>query len=73
MNKKIISEKFKNISVEDDTKILSRKEVNLGDYDVIHEVWVWEGIHAESYIFFSVDINDLNEEEILKLEQLKKK
>ena len=63
----MIIEKFKNISIEKDTKILSRKEVNFGDYDVIHEVWVWEGIHAESLIFFNEDIKDLDEKEVLRL------
>ena len=63
----MISSKFTNIKVEDDTKILSREEMKLGDYDVMHEIWVWEGIQAESLIFFNEDISDLNEEEILKL------
>ncbi len=63
----MISEKFKNIPTEDDTKILSRKEKKILNYDVIHEVWIWEGIKAESFIFFNEDINDLSEEEILRI------
>ncbi len=63
----MISEKFKKISVEEDTKILSRKEVRVGEYDAIDEEWVWEGIRAESLIFFNEDINGLDEEEVLKL------
>jgi hypothetical protein len=42
----MISEKFKKIPVEEDTKILSRKEVRVGEYDAIDEEWVWEGIRA---------------------------
>lgn len=63
----MISEKFKNIKVEVDTKILSRNEVQIGGYDVLHEVWTWGGIQAESFIFFNEDIHDLNEQKVLQL------
>lgn len=34
---------------------------------MLHEVWSWEGVQAESFIFFNEDIHDLNEEKVLQL------
>ena len=62
-----ISEKFTNIPKDDDTRIILREEIKLGDYDVIHEKWSWDGVYAESYILFNKDIKGLSEEEVLSL------
>lgn len=59
-----MSEKFSGVSKEDDTRILFRKEVKLGNYDVLHEKWNWEGIKAESIIFANDDISGLTDEEV---------
>ena len=59
-----MSKKFSGVPKEDDTRILYRKEVKLGNYDVLHEKWNWEGIKAESIIFVSDDISDLTDEGI---------
>lgn len=63
---RIKSEKFKNIPVEKDTKILFRFEVKLGEYDVVYEKWYWKmnACGAESIIFFHEDIKELSREEI---------
>ena len=60
-------EKFKEIPVEADTKILSRKETKLGPYDAVLEEWFWDGIKAKSYIFANEDIEGVSEEELKKL------
>ena len=65
--KKTIDEKFAAIPVEKDTRVLSRVQVKIGDYDAVHEKWFWEGISAESYIFLSDEIKELSEEEILDM------
>ena len=65
--KNVISEKFKNIPVDDDTRIISREQIKVGDCDVIHEKWFWDGVYAESYVFFNEDIKDLSKEEVLAL------
>ncbi len=67
-----ISEKFKNIPVDEDTRIISREQIKIGDYDVIHEKWFWDGIYADSYVFFNEDIKDLSEEDVLTLTYQKK-
>ena len=59
-----MTDKFKNVPVEEDTRILFRNEAKLGDYDVLYEMWSWEGISAESIIFASDDISALTDEEL---------
>ena len=62
-----ISEKFKNIPVDEGTTIISREQIKVGDYDAIHEKWFWDGVYADSYVFFNKDLKGLSEEEVLKL------
>ncbi|MEA3418888.1 MAG: hypothetical protein U9Q90_05760 [Campylobacterota bacterium] len=62
-----LSEKFRGIPVDVDTRIRARYEIKIGSYDAVHEKWVWDGIYGESYIFFNEDIKDLSEADVLKL------
>lgn len=62
-----MTNKFKNIPTEEDTKILSRQEKTIGEYIVLHEIWVWDGIYAESIIFANEDIEGLSDQEIEKM------
>jgi hypothetical protein len=59
-----MTDKFKKVPVDEDTRILFRQEATLGEYDVLYEMWSWEGISAESIIFASDDISDLTDEEL---------
>jgi hypothetical protein len=59
-----MSNKFSSVSKDKDTRILFRKELKLGNYDVLHEKWNWEGIKAESIIFANDDISGLTDEEV---------
>jgi len=59
-----MSEKFGRVPIEKDTRILYRKEVQIGNYDILYEKWNWEGIKAESFIFASDDISGLTDEQI---------
>lgn len=60
------SEKFKNIPVEEDTKILFRQQIAFGPHEAIHEEWKWvfEGIKAESLILLASDVAALSDEEL---------
>lgn len=58
--------KFKNVPIEEDTKILSQQEVMLGEYEVLYQKWYWDGIRAESIIFSSEDVSTLDDEAIEK-------
>ena len=60
----IMTNKFDGVQTEEDTSILNRMEVKLGDYEVLYEKWSWDGISAESIIFANTDIKDLSDKEL---------
>ncbi len=57
-----MSNKFENIPVEEDTKILMSSPMRWGDLDIVYQKWNWEGITAESIIFLSDDVKDMDDE-----------
>ncbi|WP_025209089.1 hypothetical protein [Hippea sp. KM1] len=59
--------KFKDVPIDEDTTILFQQEARLGNYDVLYQKWLWDGIVAESIIFAKEDVKDLEDEEIEKL------
>ncbi|MBT4732395.1 hypothetical protein HOB87_10565 [Candidatus Woesearchaeota archaeon] len=56
--------KFENVPVEEDTKIILRQEMSLGKYSVLYEYWSWDGIMAHSVIFVESDLGDCSDSEI---------
>jgi hypothetical protein len=61
-----MNEKFKDLPVEEDTQIITSVEAKIEDYDVVYQKWYWDGIYAESIIFFNDDVADLTEDQIKK-------
>lgn len=59
-----MTDKFVNVPVEKDTRIIFQLESKLGDYDVLYQVWTWDGVTAESIIFANEDVAGLSEETI---------
>ncbi len=59
-----MSDKFNNIPVEADTKILFSSPMRWGDLDIVYQKWHWEGINAESIIFLTEDVKELSDEEL---------
>lgn len=59
--------KFADIPCGSDTRMLYQKEVKLGEYDCLFEVWSWDGILANSFAFLSNDIKDITDEELIAL------
>jgi hypothetical protein len=59
-----MSKKFDDVPVDKDTRILFRHPARLGKYDVLYEMWSWEGIEAESIIFATDDVSDMTDEEL---------
>jgi len=57
--------KFKDIPISEGTKILFSLCAFLGEYEVTYQKWVWDGIYAESFIFYNKDIISLSEDEII--------
>ena len=56
--------KFKNVPVEQDTKIIFQLESTLGVYEILYQKWFWDGFIAESMIFKNEDISDLDDIEL---------
>ncbi len=59
-----MTEKFKEIPVEEDTQIIFNTEAKIAEYDVVYQKWTWGGIHAESIIFCNEDVASLNEGQV---------
>ena len=59
-----ISNKFDAVPLEKDTNVLFELNATLDDYDVLYQMWNWDGITAESFIFLSSDIVHLTDEEV---------
>ena len=59
--------KFEQVSVEEGTKILYQHEAWLSGYDVLHQMWCWDGVMAESIIFDSNDVSELSDSELENL------
>ncbi len=59
-----MSDKFKNIPVEKDTKIIISSPMKLGESDIVYQKWSWEGITAESIIFISSDVENVGDAEL---------
>lgn len=60
-----MSDKFKNVPVEEDTNIIFSLEAQFGDYEILYQKWSWEGVTAESLIFDSRDVAGLTDEELI--------
>ena len=61
-----MSDKFKNIPVEKDTKILFRSPMKWRELDIVYEKWYWDGITAESIIFLNEDVKEMDDEALEK-------
>ena len=62
-----MNSKFDTVPLEKDTNVLFELDASLDDYDVLYQMWSWDGITAESFIFLSSDIADLTDEEVQTL------
>jgi hypothetical protein len=65
--RKVMTDKFKKVPVDGDTRILSSEERKIGDYDVLIQLWSWDGIMGGSVIFANEDIAGLDEDKIMEL------
>ena len=42
-----MNDKFKDLTVEEGTQIISSIEAKIKEYDVVYQKWYWEGINAD--------------------------
>ena len=59
-----MNNKFNAVPIEKGTNILFELNATLDDYDVLYQMWSWDGVTAESFIFLSSDIADLTNNEV---------
>ena len=57
-----MNDKFENIPVEEDTKILFSSPMKWGELDIVYQKWNWDGINAESIIFLNEDVSEMDDE-----------
>ena len=57
-----MNEKFNDIPMDEDTKILFSSPMKWGNLDIVYQKWNWEGIMAESIIFLNEDVEDMDDE-----------
>ncbi len=58
---------FKNIPVDEDTKILDQKEIEINNYKALYKKWNWDGTLGKSIIFLNSDVAELSNNEIIQL------
>ena len=61
-----MSDKFDNIPVEIGTKIIFSSPMMFGEFDIVYQKWSWDGIIAESIIFLSDDVKEMDDEALEK-------
>ena len=57
---------FQNIPIDEDTRILSQNELEIGNIPVLVQKWAWEGIVAKSAIFHDKDVGELSDEALFQ-------
>jgi len=62
-----MSSKFHNVPVEEGTRINFEQEIRIDEMDVLHQVWSWDGVHAESFVFQNNDTQSFNDDEVKKI------
>lgn len=59
--------KFQNVPIEPDTRVLSRKPYTIGGYETLHERWSWDGVKGETLVFVSSEVSGLGDGELREL------
>jgi hypothetical protein len=57
---------FPNVPVEEDTRLLRQKEIEIENIPVLIQKWAWEGIVAESAIFHSKDVSEIADADLFQ-------
>jgi hypothetical protein len=58
--------KFDNVPTEADTVITLSFESKFGEYDILYQQWIWDGIQANSLIFDNDDIADIELQSLIE-------
>lgn len=60
-------EKFENVPMDPDTRILSQSLMTIDGVDALYQKWGWEGTFAESLIFVSKEVRALGDSALKQL------
>ncbi len=60
-------DKFSDIFIESDTKIIFKKVIAINGYDVLYETWSGDGYWGESLIFTDDDVGVMTDKDIRKV------
>ncbi len=58
---------FNDIELDPETKLLSRKIIQINGIACAHEFWSWDGINGESLIFYKDDLLPYSDDDIYNL------
>lgn len=58
---------FKNVPLDEGVKIVKQQEDKIGNYNVLFQFWVMEGVSAVSAIFLSSEVADISDSELQNL------
>lgn len=61
-----MNQSFENVPLDEGTKIISQKELEVNGLKALRQQWVWDGIAAHSLIFFDSDVADLNDDQLVQ-------
>ena len=56
--------RFEGVPVEEDTRLLSRTEMEIEGVPVRHENWSWDGVYGETLVFVSADVESKDTESL---------
>lgn len=62
-----MSDKFKKVPVDNDTRILFEKETKLEGYDILHQLWSWDGLLGGSVILANEDLEESENQKIIEM------
>lgn len=61
------SRDFSDLTLDFDTKLLSRHIIDVNGIPCAHENWIWDGVFGESLIFYKEDLTDHTDDGIFDL------
>jgi len=59
-------ERFKNVPIDNDTKILFESIMKFGGEDILYQKWRFDGIVGESIIFMTKDVGNMSDKELIE-------
>lgn len=62
-----MNDAFRNVPVEEDTKILRREIIAVDGHEVLYEKWFWDGVKGETFVFVSTEVAKLSDGELEQL------